>query len=458
MLHDMTSENTEKTLIGALCWDRDAIASVSDRITDEAFMSAKWRAIFRAILRCWEKRVPADPSTVTVELLSDPLYDGNEGLILQDILDAMRWNVETGFACHAPYYADAVVAFARRRALSDAGAALVKMAHDGEAVDSGLVMHEVMAGMDKFGAVTEQRGPQTYDEIVPDFQERIARMKSGEIPNRVTPTGWKYVDRKLAGGIYPGELVILAARPAMGKTAFALQMAHQVAKSGKHVVVFSAEMSKESLLKRAAAELMGQAISKPEAELDDREFDQFLQSLERLRRLPVSIDDTPAITTAQMQVRIQNMQRKHNVGMVIFDYIELAGDQVKAESEERRITSIVRSLKNLARTIDVPIVALCQLNRNVESRDNKRPRLADLRFSGSLEQEADKVLFLYRHDYYVALGSSQPEDGTEGIAEVIVAKHRNGQPGDVKLRFTADIMRFDTIDYSTNLRPFNPAA
>lgn len=458
MLAEMTAERTEMSLIASLVLDRDTYPSVSERITAEAFSTAKWRAIFEAIGRCWHRRIPADVTTVCGELVNDPLYRRNENQGVRDIMDAIIWLDEShGFACHAPHYADAVVAFARRRAVSEAGANLVKMAHDGESIDASMVMHETMAGLDKFGATTERTGPQTYEEIIPGYQDRILAMMNGEIPNRVTETGWKYLDRKLAGGLYPGELVILAARPAMGKTAYALQMAHQVAKSGKHAIVFSAEMSKESLLKRAVSELMGHALDKPEYQFSGEEFNAFLKSLDRLRGLPMSIDDTPGITTAQMQVRIQNMQRRHDVGLVVFDYIELAGDQTKGDSEERRINDIVKSLKKIARVCDVPVMALCQLNRQVESRGNKRPMLADLRYSGSIEQDADKVMFLYRHDYYLTQGTASPEPGTENVAEVIVSKHRNGATGEVKLRFTPETMRFDTIETSLSFRA-HPAA
>lgn len=457
--HETAAESVEKSLIGAILVDRDVFPIIADRITTEAFANARHRVIFNAASRCWSKGRPSDIAAVHAELANDPNIGSDQEWLsyASDLSEAISHVYDNGFACHGQYYADAVVAFARRRAISDAGANLVKLAYNGDDMDSALVLHEVMSGMDKFGATTEQRGPMTYDEIIPGFQEQIMRMMNGDIPTRVTPTGWKYLDRKLAGGFYQGEFIILAARPAMGKTALALQMAHQVAKQGQHVIVFSAEMSKESLLRRAAAELMGRAIEKPEHEFTGQEFDAFLKSLEQLRSRSVSVDDTPGITTAQMQVRVQNAQRKHDVGLVIFDYIELAGDSAGKEGEERRINAISKSLQKMARTCNVPVVGLCQLNRQVESRDNKRPRLADLRYSGSLEQDADKVLFLYRHDYYVDLGSSKPEPGTEGTAEVIVAKHRNGATGDIKLRFTPETMRFDTIDFTLDFRP-SPAA
>ena len=450
-MNDLTAEAVEKSLIGALVWDRDAIASVAERVTVEAFSVPKWRAIYAAVERCWQKRVPPDIVTVHAELANDPLYAGDDwpaGAL--DITEAIQHVNHHGWFTHAPYYADAVVGYARKRAMSDAGAKIVQMAHAGGDLDPGMAMHEVLAGLDRFGATVEHAGPLTYDEIVPDFQDRAMRMRSGEIPNRVTATGFRGLDRKLTGGFYPGELIILAARPSMGKTAYALQVAHNVAKRGEAVLLFSAEMSKESLLKRAVSEFNGQPADRTELEMTTEQFDLYLSTLERLRSLPVSIDDTPGITTAQMQVRIQAAQRRRPVGLVIFDYIELAGDDVKGDSEERRINGIVKALKRIARVCDVAVMALCQLNRNVEGRSNKRPTLADLRYSGSLEQDADKVLFLYRHDYYVQMQSAPPEPGTEGTAEVNVGKHRNGPVGVISLHFRPETMKFHDIDLMPN--------
>lgn len=446
-VQELTAEAVEKSLIGALVFDRDAIASVAERITVEAFATPKYRAIYAAVVRCWEKRIPSDITNVHAEMQGDAQYpteaDWMAGVL--DLTEAMQHVNLYGFACHAPHYADQVVAQARRRAMNDAGVKIVQLAHAGGTFDPDMAMHEALAGLDRFGAVEERLGPQAYDDIIPDYQERIMRMRSGEIPNRVTGSGFRAVDRKLSGGFFPGELIILAARPSMGKTAMALQVAHNVARAGKPVVIFSAEMSKESLLKRAVSERNGQPADRNEYDLAPADFDLFLSTLESLRRLPVSIDDTPGITTAQMTVRVQAMQRRADLGLVVFDYIELAGDQVQGDSEERRINGIVKALKTLARVCDVPVLALCQLNRNVEARGEKRPTLSDLRYSGSLEQDADKVIFLYRHDYYVGQGTAKPEAGTEGTAEVIVSKHRNGPTGPVKLHFTPETMKFHDI-------------
>lgn len=444
-VQDLVAESAEKALIGALVLDRDAIASVADRLTVDAFATARYRAIYAAVQRCWTRRIAPDIVSVHAEMANDPLFaaedDWQRGVL--DLTGAMAYVVANGYGCHAPMYAERVVEQARQRAIAEAGTRMVALSQRSGA-DPALAMQEALAGLDRFGSVEGPRGPRTYEELIPDYQERIMRMRSGEIPNRVLSTGYRSLDRVLAGGFYPGELIILAGRPAMGKSALGLQIGHHVAKQGKHTLVFSAEMGADSLLRRAASELSGIAA---DSTLDEREYDLFLQALDHLRTLPVSIDDTSSITTAQMQVRIQAEQRRREIGLVVFDYIGLAGDSVPGDQEQMRVTKIVRALKHIARVCDVAVLALAQLNRNPESRDNKRPGLSDLRDSGSLEQEADKVLFLYRNAYYVNMGRVDPEPGREDIAELIVAKHRNGPTGTIDLHFQASNMMFHEVAY-----------
>lgn len=444
----LAAETAERALLGSLLIDRDAIVAVSDRITSEAFSTARNRAIYAAIQRCWDKRIAPDISAVHVELANDPLFGRPDDWMhaAQDLADAIFHVLGCGFGTHAPFYADQVVAFARKRAMNDAGIKIVRLANGTDDIDPNVAIHEALSDLDRFGATTEHRGPVTYDEIIPAYQERIMRMKSGEIPYRVTATGYHELDRKLDGGLYPGELVTIAGRTGMGKTAFALNIAHQVANRGKHVLIFSAEMSKEALIKRAVMDVSG--VTASENSLNDSEFDQYLQALERLRSLPVSIDDTSGITTAQMLVRVQQVQRQHDLGLVMFDYIDLAGDGSGSENEQQRITGIVRRLKHLARVCDVPVVELAQINRQVEGRSNKRPSLHDLRASGSIEQESDKVLFIYREAYYAAMGHevSVSADRSD-VAEIIVAKHRQGATGSVDLHFKGDTMSFHNISH-----------
>ena len=440
-----TDLDMERCVIGALLSNRDAIAAVADRLTPDAFADPMLATVYRAVLTCWERQVP--PDIVTVHDLLETMPEGKT-ILASDLHSCMMHVWEYGWPAHVAYYAEAVVRNARTRAMADAGARIVKMSHDQPDTDPDLLIHEAMRDLEKFGAVEERRGPRTYSELVPDFQERMLRTRSGEIVNVRTATGFRDLDRRLAGGMMNGDLCILAARPGMGKTSFALNIAHNVAKAGRHVMVFSAEMSAESLLRRAAADLSGidSAVIFGDA-FTDAQFDQFLIATERLARLPVSIDDTSAISTAQMLVRVQAAQRLHDVGLVVFDYISLAGDMAGSDNENARVTAIVRKLKHIARECNVPVMALAQLNRNVERQDNKRPALSDLRDSGAIEQEADKVLFLYRHGYYVAMGKADPVPGKENVCEVNVAKHRNGNVGSVELYFRPETMTFHSVSH-----------
>lgn len=452
---DLAATAMERMLLGSFLMDRDAIPTVSDRLNVEAFSQPFHRTLYTAIQRCWERGTPTDVASVHNELATDQMYqDGNAWtMVLMDLTDLIRQAVEFGWPCHAPYYAEQVIEHARRRALVEAGAQIIRASGTGKPVDVAMLMHEAVAGLDQFGSVTGNNGPQSYAELIPDFQERMIRMRSGDLERRVTSTGFGQLDRKLFGGFYPGELILLAARPGMGKTAFALQLAHNNARKGGRTLIFSAEMSTEALMHRAASEVAGvSAQAVMDNMLTDRQYDLFLQATDRLATMPVSIDDTSGISTAQMLVRVQAEQRRHDVGLVIFDYIELAGDKAEAENENLRITGIVRKLKHIARVCDVPVIALCQLNRGVETRANRRPGLADLRSSGSLEQEADKVMFLYRHSYYVGQGLADPEVGKENTCEVILAKHRQGPTGDVSLFFREVTMSFHDVTSDPEMR------
>jgi replicative DNA helicase len=241
----------------------------------------------------------------------------------------------------------------------------------------------------------------------------------------------------------------MAGRPGTGKTALGLQIAHNVArrKSG-HVVIFSAEMSVESLIWRAIAEVTNVPPANVEGgTVPQAVRERILEATEYLATLPVAIDDTGGITTEQMVQRVQRYQKRFPVDLVLFDYLELAGDKPpRSESEERRVGQISQRMKALARICNVPVIVLCQLNRAVEQRRNRTPTLADLRYSGGIEADADQVLLLYREDYYVSQGLMEPTPGKQGTCDVILAKQRNGTTGTFPIRFYPDIMAFSDID------------
>lgn len=431
------TDKVEKALLGSLLIDRDAIASVADRITPDAFLNQDNATVFRAVMRCWEKRIPPDLITVWDELEHDT---GHE-LQLTDLTEMMAdpWIL----GCHVQYYAERVVARARQRAVQGAAARMAELSMKGD-VDPAVFLAETQEQLGRFGAVVEKQGPRSYADLMPDFQDQLMRIRSGELKHSRTASGFPGLDYKLSGGFAKGDLIILAARPGMGKSAMALNLAHRVGRQGRHTIVFSAEMTAESLLRRAVAEIAGVPSSVVFSDtFTDEQFDRFLSASDVLTELPVSIDDTSGISTAQMLVRVQAEQRLHDVGLVIFDYIELAGDQLgKNDNEERRINAITKKLKHLAMTCGVPVMALAQLNRQVESRTSKRPMLSDLRHSGSIEQDADKVIFLYRPAYYANQMGETVNPGEEHLCEVIVSKNRNGANGTVNMYFKEETMSF----------------
>lgn len=428
----------EQALVGALLSDRDAVAAVVERLRPEAFAFDGPRRAYGAICRLWHRRTPTDLLTIVPELEGNPT-----------IADLAEWQTECfrlGWTVHAGYYADAIVRAAKRRAVIRAGADLVARAHADPDADPAALFHDALAGLDAVGAGPDG-GPVPYAELVADYQERIDRMRAGDLTVNATPTGFRLLDYRLRGGLLPGELVILAARPSMGKTAFALQVAHNAARTGNRVVVFSAEMGTDALMERAAAEVGNVSPGMVESgALPDGRWNAFLEAVDRLRRLPIEVDATSGITTDAMMVRVQRAQAHGPVKLVVFDYLELAGDRVNGDSEERRVAAISRRMKHLARVCDVPVLLLCQLNRAVEARREKVPTLADLRYSGAIEQDADKVLFIYRHDYYVVAGTATEDPAKVGTADVIVAKHRSGGTGTTTLRFDASTMSFREMD------------
>lgn len=435
----------ERALIGGLLQDRDAIAAIAEWLRPGAFADPTCRLLYEAILACWHDRVP--PDAVTIDHGLRKVGPAAQKIPVTDLIDMM---LECPFSVHVEYYARNVASYAKRRVIADLGATMAAGSQVGDDFDYDAAYREAVEQIEMVAPADEQAGLVPYADLVPDFQDRIVRQLAGdEIPTE-TSTGFRDLDHRLRGGFRPGELILLGARPGMGKTACALQLAHNAARTGKHVLFFSSEMSAESLLWRAAGEISGvspRAIEdgKPPAQIADR----YLFATERMVNMTVAIDDTSGVSTDQLLVRTQRYQRRHDLGLVVFDYLELAGDRVKGDSEEQRVSAIARRLKHVARVCDVPVLVLSQLSREVERRAGAVPKLSDLRYSGALEAHADVVLFLYRRAYYVEQRVLEPDEAKDGIAEVIVAKHRNGPTGTVELRFEPETMKFYEIDWRT---------
>jgi replicative DNA helicase len=246
----------------------------------------------------------------------------------------------------------------------------------------------------------------------------------------------------MTSGFQKTELIIVAARPSMGKTAFCLNVATQAAVDGFGVAIFSLEMSKESLVQRmlcAEARVDSQSVRR--GQLRDRDFTNLARAAGVLQQCPVWIDDTPAITLLEMRSKARRLKAEFDLGMVVVDYLQLMRSPEYAENRVQEVSDISRSLKSLARELRVPVVALSQLSRASEQRGgDRRPQLSDLRDSGAIEQDADVVIFIHRPEYY-----DREDETKRGVAEIILAKHRNGPTGDVNLRFNREYTRFDNV-------------
>ena len=278
---------------------------------------------------------------------------------------------------------------------------------------------------------------QIVTDVVGEIEE--AARKDGKINS--LPTGFIDLDRKLTG-LHKGELILVAARPAMGKTALVLNMARHVILNEKvPTVIFSLEMSKESLVTRMIAmDALVDAQAIRTGELTDKNWDDIIESTERLAFAPLFIEDNSAITIPELRSKCRKLKQTQNLGLIIVDYLQLMNATGRVESRQQFVAEVSRALKGLARELGVPVIALSQLNRAVDSRTDHKPVLADLRESGSIEQDADVVMFIYRDDYY------NEDSEKPGIAEIIVAKQRNGSTGSIDLAWQGKFTRFANLE------------
>jgi replicative DNA helicase len=271
-------------------------------------------------------------------------------------------------------------------------------------------------------------------------QECLEHMSTSEIAG--VPTGFEKIDKILGGGLQRGNLVIVASRPSMGKTSFALSAAHNAAKKfNQRVVIFSLEMSGEQVVQRLISSETGIDSRRLRlGQIEDDEWPSFVEAGGRLSDMPLYIDDTPALSVLEMRTKAHRLHTEHGIDLIVVDYLQLMRGDHRAENRVQEISSICRALKASARELKVPVVAVSQLSRAVESRQDKRPILADLRESGALEQDADVVIFIYRDVMY------NPDTEQPNIADLLVAKHRNGPTGKVSLYFQSELAKFNEVE------------
>ena len=418
------SEEAEKALIGSAMLDNEAFDLVCDIISAEDFYLKKNEIIWQSIVRLQAQGSPADLILVSEDLRSRGVLAQIDTRYLMDIMDTVRCSA------HVVQYAKIVSKFAQSRRLWTAGNEICKLASDKTVAPEDKVdkAESLVFAVSNNCSARGQLKPLVGG--VGNILAEVHRAMNAEAPIGGLSTGFTEMDA-LTSGLHPSNLVIIGARPSMGKTAFALSLALNAAvKADKTVAVFSLEMSYEDLLKRmlcSLAKINSQDLAN--GRITQGQFNKLATCAEELGKKPIYIDDQGGATVLEIKGKLRRLKKQCGLDLVIIDYLQLIRGTGRSESRVQEISLISRQLKELSKELRVPIIALSQLSRGVESRQDKRPNLSDLRESGAIEQDADLVAFLYRDEYY---NRKSPE---VNVAEVIIAKHRNGPVGTFKLRF-----------------------
>lgn len=437
------SREAEEAVIGSVLINPEAYYDVAEFLQADDFYIHKHRWIYDSFVRLHERRSPIDILTVSEEL--DQMgYLGEVGG--SAYLTALISNVPT--ALHATAYGKLVEETAIRRRMLDAANEIAKSAYQEDVT----VETAINAAEKAVFSVSERRlssDLQPIRQVLSDYYERV-----GDIANRGeesygVPTNFRDLDH-LLGGLQPSDLLIIAGRPGQGKTSFMLSIAKNAARvAKKHIAIFSMEMSNEQLVQRLISQETGIDAQRLRlGRLKENEWDLFAEAVESLGRTHVFLDDTPSITPTQMRAKCRRLHLEHRLDLIIIDYLQLMQGDYHSDNRVQEVSYISRNLKTLARELNVPVLAAAQLSRAVEQRSDKRPVLSDLRESGSLEQDADIVMFIYRED------KDKEDSLMKNVAEIIVSKHRNGPTGSVQLVFREHLAQFvDAATYQFDQQP-----
>ncbi len=441
------SVDVEASLLGSILIDPDAIVKVADMIRSIDFYDSRHRLIYEACTRLYEQGSPIDIITLSEELKTEGALKEVGGA---SYLTELTNTVPT--ATHAEQYASIVATKSIRRRLIAASNEIAQIGFDEKRTIAELV-EEAETRLFEVSQRHVKNDIVSMENILADSFERLDGLHKDKGTMRGTPTGFKDMDNMLAG-FQKSDLFILAARPSMGKTALALNLAQNVAvDSGKSVLMFSLEMSKEQLVDRLLASEAGvNSWNLRTGNLSDSDFEKIGQAMGVLSEAQLFIDDTPGITVSELRTKARREAHKHELGLVIVDYLQLMSGGAKFGGSDNRvqeISEISRGLKGIARELNVPVLALSQLSRSVESRSPQIPQLADLRESGSIEQDADVVAFIYREDYY------NPESDRPNIMDLYIKKHRNGPTGKLELYFDRERQKIKSLDTKHSSPQFN---
>jgi len=428
--------DAEMSLLGAVLIDEEVMADVSDKLNPKDFYDKRHALIYGAMVRLYERHRPVDLLTLSDELTKKAELDIIGG---SSYLTELTNYVPT--AAHAETYAEMVAQKAVRRRLIKASTDIAELGYD-EDREIGELLESAEAELFSVSEEGTKQDLVSLEQILTESFDRMEALHRDGGKLRGIRTGWRDLDN-ITAGLQRSDLIVLAARPAMGKTTLVTNLAYNVAaKEKKSVLFFSLEMSKEQLVDRMLADAAGvDAWNIRTGNLSDDDFEKLSHAMGEMAEAPIYIDDTPGVTVLEMRTKARREAHNNPLGLIIIDYLQLMQGSGRGDGNRvQEVSEISRGLKLIARELNVPVVALSQLSRSVESRSPQIPQLSDLRESGSIEQDADIVAFIYREAYY------NPDTDRQNITDLIIAKHRNGPTGKVELYFHPERLRFMSLD------------
>ncbi len=438
----------EQVVLGALMLEKDAYSLVSEILKPETFYEHKHQLIYTAIQELALAQNPIDMLTVTHQLQSDGTLEQVGGMQYIAQLTA-----NTSSAAHIEYHSKIIAHKALARNLINYAGEIQAEAFD-ETTDIEALMQRAEGNLFQLSQHNIKKDTQQIDPIITEAIHKIEEASNRAEGISGLASGYHELDA-MTSGWQNTDLIIIAARPAMGKTAFALSMVKNMAVNyGIHVGMFSLEMSNLQLVNRLlqnVCEISGSKVKS--GRLEPEEWQQLTTRIKDLQGAPIYVDDTPSLSVFELRTKARRLVKEHGVQIIMIDYLQLMNASgMQFGSREQEVSNISRSLKGLAKELNIPIIALSQLNRGVENRQGgaQRPQLSDLRESGAIEQDADMVCFIHRPEYYKIYEDEKGND-LRGLAEIIIAKHRAGSVGDVRLRFRGEFVRFQNLDEDSSI-------
>ncbi len=428
------NETAEKSVLGALLIDRDAITVVSEKLRAEHFYNEIHSLVYQAMLALSEERKPIDILTITDQIKKIDTGSSIETSYFTELVESVPT------AANVEHYAEIVREAATKRSLIHAGTEIAELGYDDQKEVKD-VLDKAESSIFSISQGNITRGFVPIKDTLTQSFDRIDELHKGGEGLRGVKTGFSDLDHVLSG-FQKSNLIILAARPGTGKTAITLNMAQYIATQDKKpVAIFSLEMSKEELVDRfLVSQADVDAWRLKTGKLSEEDFTKLSEAMGQLAEAPIYIDDTPGLTMAEMRSKARRLHMEHGLGLIIVDYLQLVNPGRKVESRVQEVSIVSQGLKNLARELSVPVLSASQLSRAVEHRGEKRPQLADLRESGAIEQDADVVMFLYRPDVDYDINNHTIP------TKLLIAKHRNGATGEIDLLFRGDRIRFYNIE------------